>query len=134
MGFGFYPIISLSPSTVPQNGGQLVTLSGTFPTDVAVYSYIGQNEDETDEPCYGATKGNGYDCWSLDGLTLEIVTPPLLLVGSQYVTIQHYYGWDSIAVTVIEHMYTDTLYEIRKNWPIDFNTGPRDMRYEPEQS
>lgn len=126
-------IVSISPAIIDDRGGTILTLTGFFPVDTNINVYIGINRNSTDEPCYGGEAGYGYNCRSTDGVTLEVITPMLDLVGSQYVSAFHIYGSDDFAITVIEHMFSDTEFEIKKSWEPNYNSGTRSLRNEPVQ-
>jgi hypothetical protein len=130
----FGVIISMGPITldkalISKDGGEDLTISGSLGTGVEYLAYIGPLATASDESCYGGTSGNGYRCYSLDGATLQIVTPPLSSTGQMTVTLCD--SSDSIlaqsTIEVVERSLSSEMYEARTRWPDWYQTGPRDI-------
>lgn len=129
-------IAAADPSTVDWRGGTIVTLTGVFPTGEDLWAYLGPVGDFTDESCYMGTYGGGYAGRSLDGVTLDVVTPRLTAadIGALTLSVYSTTAFDSIAVDVAEGCFSDVLFEFRTRWPDFYDVGPRSMEQEPDQS
>jgi len=116
---------SVDPDILPDIGGVIMTITGEFPvrTDLAVH--LGALGTKEDPPCYGG-EGYGYMAWSLDGITLTAVSPPID-PGSYKLSV-----WDgdstlgSLDVTVVE-FYWPGKRSGRKSFPPWFEAGVRQL-------
>jgi hypothetical protein len=111
-------------------GGHEITLRGIFPDD-AVKVYLGPSGDDTDPECFAGYR-YGYDPVSPDGVTLNVVTPPMSR-GSRYVTVVDPASGDSaqIACTVVEAPRFSKVYSARASMNRKEAVGPRSMRVDP---
>jgi hypothetical protein len=107
-------IDTVDPDPISTAGGHLITLTGTFPVNEALPTRLGLAGDSTDPLCYGG-QGYGYSPVSLDGLTLEIVSPPCGK-GTATITIT-YDDYDyQAAITVVERSWAEKLHTMRRNF------------------
>jgi hypothetical protein len=124
--------ITTDKSLISKEGGEelTITISGNpFTIGDEYLVYIGPLATASDESCYSGVPGNGYGCYSLDGSTLGIISPPLAAAGQATVTLCD--SLDSIiaqsTIEVTERSLSSELYETRVRWPDWYQTGPRDV-------
>lgn len=79
-------ITAISHKVVSRVGGTAITLTGTFPINVALRVWMGPSGTSSDPPAYGGS-GLGYTAYSPDGVTLQVASPPVDVVGNFSVTV-----------------------------------------------
>jgi hypothetical protein len=124
---------SVIPAVVEKKGGEVVTITGTFPTGEDLRVYLGQNGSPSDESCYSGTYGQGYACRSSNGTTLEIVTPPVDFTGQAKITVIGSTGALQFTVDVVEDSWSDAWYEMKTRYPDWHEVGNRALPLEEEQ-
>jgi len=133
------PITSVSLSVLPVRGGDVLTIGGTFDVSKFYQVYIGLNGDDTDEPCYSGNYGDGYLIEPSSASAMSCVTPPLdrgaghilSIYTSPAVDEGHWGAGCGAPLTAVEVMHRDLLFEVRRSWTRDMDTGPRDLELEP---
>lgn len=122
-------------AVVPDDGGTIVELVGTFTTYPGPYVVtLFDGPDATDHVCYGAVMGQGYTCWADVARTrLPFVTPPLE-VGTYSVRVVGEGGETEelvAALTVVRRLWYSEVFALRGMWPADsMPTGAQDLRDE----
>jgi hypothetical protein len=109
-------------------GGEVLSITGTFSVGVPYAVRIGDLGLVTDCLCYGGLIGQGAACISIDGTTLEAVTPIIPTSGIKIASVWTALGVlvDSCLVKVLKRSFHDRLYDFRTRWPDWYNVGPRD--------
>ena len=110
------PLTSVTPTVISEAGGEIMVLSGTFPTDRTVQVHIGPLGTTEDPLCYGG-QGLGYTVQSEDGATVEFVTPPLA-TGAVAITVSDPPATGTLAgINVVQRVYPEKRYKIRSWFP-----------------
>lgn len=128
------PISSVT-SPLLLNGGQVITIAGTFPAADPMSVYLGPNGDATDELCYVGVIGGGSSQQVEAGVAeITVISPPQTR-GTHKLTIISDGGDSGVhsGVEVIEHPHETGVFEMRKTWPPWVDTGPRTIENEPRQ-
>ncbi len=100
-------VLSVDLSVISSVGGELLTITGTFPIDQTVQVHMGPLGTIEDPLCYGG-QGLGYEVLSLDGTTIQFTAPPLTK------------GDIGIVVTIgvyATELPVGTLKAVERNWP-----------------
>ena len=129
-------ITFIAPAIVGQIGGTEVVLTGTFTIGRAYNVYMGINEDATDSSCYSGIMGNGYRCFSENGVTLPFVSPKVFngSLSAQKVTVMHSLEDTShIDITVIEVPLNKEVFTMRKYFSKWIGVGVRSADLEKRQ-
>lgn len=129
-------ITSVTPAILPVRGGSAVSIVGVaFSTSGLYLVYIGPTGDNTDEPCYSGVSGSGYLITPDSATAMSCVSPPLDRGTSHILSIysspagdEGHYG---TLLTAAEVMHRDLVFEVRRSWTRDMDTGPRDLELEP---
>jgi hypothetical protein len=133
------PITSVSLSVLSLRGGEVLTIGGTFDTTKSYQAFIGPNGDDSDEPCYSGKHGDGYTIKPTSASSLACVTPPLDRGTGHVLSIYTVPAGDvgvwgagcGAPLTAVEVMHRDLIFEVRRSWTREMDTGPRDLELEP---
>ncbi|MBT8430098.1 MAG: hypothetical protein KJN79_09330 [Gammaproteobacteria bacterium] len=101
---------ALQGGPITERGGHLLTAVGAFPTGEDFAITI------DGEPCYGG-QGFGYSPRSLDGTTIEFVSPPVALGAQKVVDIATTSGSLIASVDVIERSWGSAEHEAHRDHP-----------------
>ena len=116
-------LTTYSPAPLVESGGQRVTLGGGFPVGVPIAVHLGTAATTADLACHGGP-GNGYGCFSTDGLTLRCWTPPAEVGAVSFSA--HEGGLSAVlAATVIERSFDTRLWAMRRMFAPALAVGPR---------
>lgn len=111
--------------TVADDGGQVFTLAGLFPTDLRFRVSVLEYPDRGF--CYSGVIGQAEWATSEDGVTLEFVAPPLPIGGPYALLLEvedgPVYGLDD-ALLVVKRSFTTDLFSLRAAFPPPRDVGP----------
>ena len=121
-------VLSVSPTLIDQSGGAVLEIAGSFSKGIAYAVHLGPLGTSADPVCYGGP-GNGRYCYSLDGVMLIAVTPPVAngSFGAQKVSIS---GFGSALITVVEAPFRGTVLNSRRCHPPWAGAGARRVELE----
>lgn len=104
-------------SLVSTKGGEVLTVTGNWPSGLTLTAHLGYVGDSSDPPCYFGF-GEGYSGTSetvSGNEVVQVVAPPLekgsatlTLVADQEITFP---------VTVVERNWPGALHQMRRNFP-----------------
>jgi hypothetical protein len=123
-------ITGITPDPIDDEGGTLMTATGSFPANTSLQVFLGTTGTVADEPCYGGF-GYGYFPQSSDGTTLEFVSPPLPKEALNVVTIK----WGAILaffnyITVVERHWRSKTFSMRASKPPWMDSGSKRLELE----
>lgn len=120
---------SVSPSPISTAGGETITISGEFVLTYPVRVHLGPLGTTEDPLCYGG-QGLGYECLSLDGVTLQCISPPLPK-GTAIATVTDGEVTQSLgAISVVERNWPGKLHPTRKSFSPWVALGARRLEEE----
>jgi hypothetical protein len=147
-------ILWLSPTELPDDGGEIITLVAPWP-EIGPYrvkciqTYTGQKFPEATSPlpfCNSPIPGNGGDCYTniLEEVVAGVIAPtpgtklkfvlPILPPGVYSVELTPPNGLAPItlqhAMEIVWRNRAVQVYMIRNRWPMTFEAGQRSLRYE----
>lgn len=125
-------VTSVTPDCVGCDGGEQLTLVGSFPQNTPLYVYLGPNGTASDAPCYSGLRGQGAACYSLNGTTLKCFAPRVALNLAHYVLLVTYpAGPQQVALTdpftVRPPFYYSQVFALRSILRRKWATGPRTL-------
>jgi hypothetical protein len=125
-------LTSVSPSTSEAQGGEVVTLTGTFPPGKTVKVYVGPLGSSADPACYSGVCGKGNTYLPASATSLDIFLPRL---DPGTYSIYAVSGTDNDvlagALTVTPRQFRSTVHAMRSIMPPKWAVGPRTMEMEP---
>lgn len=131
---GPQPVLSVSPSTIDQKGGTLLTITSDrgFTKGLAYEVHMGPLGTSADPVCYGG-EGNGYYCYSPDGVSLYAVSPPVIngTLGQQKVSIT---ACSPADILVVEAPFRGTVLNSRRCHPPWVGVGARRLELEAQRA
>ena len=122
-------VTSITPDRVGSDGGQLLTLVGTFVDGERYRIFIGK--DATGYPCYSGVPGQGNDLYSGAGVRLRCFVPAIPPRGPYQLYLRSLDSLDEILVSVGLHVFPQDfktkIFDFRRVLPPYWRTGPRNM-------
>jgi hypothetical protein len=122
---------SVSPTAVYDDGGETITLTGTFdPT--AVYAVSIVTTDDGEIHCYSGSSGSGTLATPLSSTQLQAVVPPLPRGGPYAIRVRDATGAVAAgdltaALTSRNRIFHERVPTLRQLMPPSFATGPRNL-------
>jgi hypothetical protein len=121
---------SVSPSSVPDDGGELLTITGTFDITVSYAVSIVVGTEEI--PCYSGASGSGTLSTPISVTQLQAVAPPLPRGGPYAIRVRDENGAIAggdlaNALTSRNRNFHMSIPGIRQLMPRSLATGPRNL-------
>ena len=117
----------VSPATVSDKGGEILTLTGEYTQGEALYVFISPASDNIQ--CYSGVVGQEFEVFSEDGLTLTCIMPKMPVGGPYSIRVAEADGGNShirlASITVVHQTYETQLYTMRENLGSPRDAGPR---------
>ncbi|MBT8430097.1 MAG: hypothetical protein KJN79_09325 [Gammaproteobacteria bacterium] len=123
--------LSVAPLQVSAIGGETLVATGTFSITTPVTVHLGPLGTADDPLCYGG-QGLAYEVLSLDGTTIEFVSPPLAK-GSVSLTVVGPSTQTVGGITVVERSWPGKLHAVRRSFSPWASVGGRHLRSEVAQ-
>jgi hypothetical protein len=124
-------VTAISPAAVPENGGFLVQISGTFVLDHAHRVFIGEKNTILDHACLSAVPEQGITIYPYSTTLIKAYTPLLLPGGPYNVTVRDMVTMELahwvLALTVTYQQLYSTVFRLRQPFPPFYRTGPRQI-------
>jgi len=122
-------------TTVPQNGGVLVTLTGVFIAGTSYTVHFGPLGTTSDPVVYAGLIGGGNtQLATASATTIQFVSPPAARGAGYSVTVDDGVLPQTLAgFSVVEQSFYNRTFETRRLWPAWYSTGPRHLKREPRQ-
>jgi hypothetical protein len=114
------------PTYLAPDGGYLIRLTGTFPINDPYEVFLGPSGNADDPSCYG-TVGYGYLPQSIDGVTLDLVSPSMTATGAISMSLRHVGGLlhAGPSFTVVERSWHGREFGMRVGFPPWTGVGSR---------
>ncbi|MFA4944432.1 MAG: hypothetical protein WC789_07000 [Lentisphaeria bacterium] len=126
-----FVLTSVDPVEVPEDGGRLITLTGTFELGATYRVHLGPLGTTADPECHSGVAGQGADCHPVNATTLRAYTPLLepgsvvdVLVVDQVTAEQHALA---AALTVAARQFWNSVWGIRQVLPSYYRMGARSI-------
>jgi hypothetical protein len=124
------PLTVLSATEVPLDGGYLVSVYGTFDLGNRYNVHIGPNGDATDPIALSGVSGSPHTIAPATDDRIDFYTPVLVAGLSSVYVFELDTSDDNVltdSITVVEPVYRQTVFDIRRVLPINYRLGPREM-------
>lgn len=130
-----FSLTSIDPTVLPEDGGYLLEITGTFELSHQYRVYIGITGTSADAPCYSGKPDQGNVVYPYTASILRVYSPVLTL-GTEHEILVVDVGTAeentlSGVLTVVYRDLKSLVYSLRKTLPIFYKTGPRDVARVP---
>jgi hypothetical protein len=126
-----FVVTSVDPVVVPEDGGRLVTITGTFSMAATYQVHLGLLGTTADPLCHSGVAGQGANCRPINPTTLRAYTPILppgevltVLVVEPATAEQHSLA---AALTVAIRQFSNLVWELRQVLPYYYRMGARSI-------
>lgn len=130
-----FAITAISPESIPQDGGRLLTITGAFEIAHRYRVHVGDAETTVDPICYSGVRGQASTVYPASATTLRVRTPLLVPGGSAYSVLV--VDLDTLeahvlegVLTVLKKQFYSLVYAYRKELHGDYKVGPRSIGLE----
>jgi hypothetical protein len=125
-------ITAVSPTTIKEDGGYELEITGTFTLNNRHRVHIGNTKSTTDLPGHSGKAGQGSIVYPKTTTTIKVFSPPLSPVSDPYsVYIVDIDGGENDLledVINVEYLqYASSVFNIRSVLPPFYKTGPRSI-------
>ena len=132
-------VTEITPSTIPEDGGYLAQVKGTFTMGHRYAVYIGDTGSTVDPACYSGTPEQGAVIYPVTPTVMRVYTPVLAPSPAPYhVAVLDLDTSEADllpdVVTVLKKSFYLSVYGLRKPFPPTWGVGPRRIEQEPPTS
>jgi hypothetical protein len=126
-----FVVTSVSPVVVSEDGGRMLTITGTFSMAATYQVHVGLLGTTADPLCHSGVAGEGPDCRPINPTTLRAYTPLLppgevldVLVVEPATAEQHGLA---AALTVVIRQFWNLVWGLRQVLPYYYRMGARSI-------